>query len=273
MAGYTRIPNDHVFNHPLWTSGEFTKAMAMAHLYYLAVFKESVVEKRGVIIPLKPGQIGYSMKSLASKWNWSYGKVKRFLDYLEKDGQIMVQKTNVSSTITLLNYVTNDSANRSTNNSANGNQTVTKRVPINIEKIDKNGKEGEISPHILELHKMFTGRENTQPNNTEIGIYRKALKSKSIDEWSPYIKNRLWKQRLGKDVPAAQFFFTTDYTKFEPVQRNHMDKKKTMHCPSCHTESVMSANDSSGAKCEKCGEPLLSTFEYKHESNRINNIV
>mgnify|MGYP001183018096 CR=1 FL=1 len=263
MAGYTRIPNDHVFNHPLWKSGTYTKAMAMAHLYYLAFFKKGIVEKRGIIISLKPGQIGYSMKTLASMWNWSYGKVKRFLDYLENDGQIEVQKTNVSSTITLLNYVTDDSTHRSTNNSVNGNQTETKRVPINIEKIDKNRKEGKESDPTLELHKHFTGKDDSQPNKTEIEIYRTALKTKSIDEWSPYTKERLRKQKSGKDVPAAQFFFTIDYTKFEPVHGDHMHKKKTkkLFCPKCKDSKSVPSGKNDYIKCDPCDEILVNEYE------------
>ena len=262
MAGFTRIPNDHVFNHPLWKSGKFTKAMAMAHLYNLALFKDGIVEKRGFIIHLKPGQIGYSMKTLASMWTWSIGKVRRFLDYLEKDGQIEVEKNNVSSTITLLNYVTNNSAQLSTNNSANGNQTETKREPINIEKIDKNRKEGKETGPILELHKYFTGKDDAQPNNTEIEIYRTALKTKFIDDWCPYTKERLRKQKNGENVPSAQFFFTTDYTKFERVHRDHINKKKArdLFCPKCEDDISVPSGTSSSI-CKQCGEQRVPRHE------------
>ena len=75
-----------------------------------------------------PGQLGWSMKSLAKRWQWSIGKVRRFLNYLEKVGQIELQKTNVSKTITLLHWINNDMANKH----ANGKQTKSKRYPNNI---------------------------------------------------------------------------------------------------------------------------------------------
>ena len=83
MPGFTQIPND-VFDDPLWTSEKFTKAQAYADLYRLAQFKPGVVVKRGQIIELNPGQIGWSQAELAKRWKRSVGWVSRLLIYLEK---------------------------------------------------------------------------------------------------------------------------------------------------------------------------------------------
>ena len=110
MPGFTQIPND-VFDDSLWTAAKFTKAQAYIDLYRLAQFKSGVVIKRGVVIELKPGQIGWSQCELAKRWKRSTGWVRRLLNYLEKNQYIALQKTNVSSTITLLNWVKSDTAN------------------------------------------------------------------------------------------------------------------------------------------------------------------
>ena len=128
MPGFTQIPNDEVFDDPLWTADKFTKGQALIDLYKLAQFQNGMVHKRGIIIELMPGQLGWSMKSLAKRWQWSIGKVRRFLNYLEKVGHIELQKTNVSTTITLLHWINNDMANKH----ANGKQTKSKRYPNNI---------------------------------------------------------------------------------------------------------------------------------------------
>ena len=86
MPGFTQIPNDEVFDDPLWTASPFTKGQAYIDLYRLAVFKKSCVEKRGAIIDLEPGQIGYSMDSLARRWKWSYGKAKNPYFWLRNKG-------------------------------------------------------------------------------------------------------------------------------------------------------------------------------------------
>ena len=105
MPGFTQIPNDHVFDDPLWTSEPMTKGQAYADLYKLAQFKPGgLVNKRGNLIPLKPGQIGWSMVELSKRWKRSLGWVRRLLNYLEKAEHIVQQKTNVSTTITLLHW-------------------------------------------------------------------------------------------------------------------------------------------------------------------------
>jgi len=137
MPGFTRIPNDDVFDNSLWTADKFTKGQAFIDLYRLAQFKEGIVHKRGIFIQLKPGQIGWSIVEFGKRWKWSIGKVKRFLKYLKKVGQIELQNTNVSTTITLLHWINNDTANSTANGKQTVLQTESKRYPYNIDKIDK----------------------------------------------------------------------------------------------------------------------------------------
>ena len=120
MPGFTQIPNDEIFGDPLWTADKFTKGQALIDLYRLAQFNAGFVIKRGIIINLKPGQVGWSMVNLGKRWQWSIGKVRRYLNTLEIAGQIELQKTNVSTTITLLHWINNGTPNRP----ADGPQTV-----------------------------------------------------------------------------------------------------------------------------------------------------
>ena len=46
MPGFTQIPNDEVFDDPLWTADKFTKGQALIDLYRLAQFKDGLVIKR-----------------------------------------------------------------------------------------------------------------------------------------------------------------------------------------------------------------------------------
>ena len=68
MPGFTQIPNDYVFDDPLWTSEPQTKGSAHSDLYRLAQFKPGLVNKRGNLIELEPGQIGWSMVELSKRW-------------------------------------------------------------------------------------------------------------------------------------------------------------------------------------------------------------
>jgi len=132
MPGFTQIPNDEVFDNPLWIADQFTRGQAFIDLYRLAQFKKGFIIKRGIPIYLKPGQVGWSMVNLGKRWQWSIGKVRRYLNTLEIAGQIELQKTNVSTTVTLLHWINNDTPNRHADGTQTVLQTESKRYPNNI---------------------------------------------------------------------------------------------------------------------------------------------
>ena len=132
MPGFTQIPNDEVFDNPLWIADQFTRGQAFIDLYRLAQFKKGFIIKRGIPIYLKPGQVGWSMVNLGKRWQWSIGKVRRYLNTLEIAGQIELQKTNVSTTITILHWINNDTPNRHADGTQTVLQTESKRYPNNI---------------------------------------------------------------------------------------------------------------------------------------------
>ena len=132
MPGFTQIPNDWVFDDPLWTSEKFIKGMALVDLYRLQQYHPGAIQKRGIIIELEPGQIGWSQAELSKRWKRSIGWVRRLLKYLKKAGHIELQKTNVSTTITLLHRINNDIANKHANGKQRVSQTESKRYTNNI---------------------------------------------------------------------------------------------------------------------------------------------
>ena len=122
MSGWVSI-HRKMANNPIWTSEPFTRGQAWVDLILLANYREGYIRARGIKIPVKRGQVGTSQVTLTSRWQWSRGKVKRFLDELETDQQIVQQKNNVSSLITIVNYdeyQQDDTAN----STADGQQTV-----------------------------------------------------------------------------------------------------------------------------------------------------
>lgn len=107
-----------------WLSEPFTRAQAWIDLLLLANHRAGNVCKRGITFEVKRGQVGYSEEALAKRWQWSRGKVRRFLFELENDDSIernpaiqTVQKTvqqngqqtvqqnkRLSSLISIINY-------------------------------------------------------------------------------------------------------------------------------------------------------------------------
>lgn len=98
----------------------------------LANYQDAVIFKRGIPVTLKPGQVGWSEESLAERWKWSRGRVRRFLKWLEQNSvqQIERQSDNVTTVISLTNwqkYQGDSTTDGTPNGTADGHQTDTKR--------------------------------------------------------------------------------------------------------------------------------------------------
>jgi len=91
-------------HNPLWSSEPFDKARAWIDLIILANYEDSFIMVRGIRVDIKRGQVGWSEPRLAEKWQWSRGKVRRFLKLLENEQQIRIEKNNVTQVLTIINY-------------------------------------------------------------------------------------------------------------------------------------------------------------------------
>ena len=207
MPGFTQIPNDWVFDDPLWTSEKFTKGMALIDLYRLKQYHPGVIQKRGIIIKLEPGQIGWSQAELTKRWKRSIGWVRRLLKYLKKAGHIELQKTNVSTTITLLHWINNDTANKHANGKQTVSQTESKRYPNNI---------------VNTINKDYKGKGNHQPR---FNLNLEELKEKYPDhDWNTIRRRYLnhcedinrepsnggWKNWYEEDIDKGRHMISPD---------------------------------------------------------------
>tara|TARA_Y100000591_G_C21837137_1_gene703233 strand:- start:499 stop:1302 length:804 start_codon:yes stop_codon:yes gene_type:complete len=205
MPGFTQIPNE-VFDDSLWTAEKFTKAQAYADLYRLAQFKPGLVIKRGHIIELEPGQIGWSQKELSKRWKRSLGWVRRLLKFLQKKGKIALQISNVSSTITLLDWIKNDNAN----SIANGVQIATKQYPnntVNKENIENTVKRVNKKSSLLPLDEY----QNLFPKKDIINSYDKLLKMKPNASHEDALK---WFENEKREKPVQFKVVNSNYIAF-----------------------------------------------------------
>lgn len=141
----------------LWLSEVFTRGQAWVDLIMLASHKSSYVRIRGVRIDVERGQFATAERFLCERWKWSRGKVRRFLNELESDKQIVQQKNNASTVVTITNYdkyqgdgtagyttnrttnrTTSDTTDRTTDRTADGPNTRTKEL-----KKEKKGNKGD----------------------------------------------------------------------------------------------------------------------------------
>jgi uncharacterized phage protein (TIGR02220 family) len=116
-----------IMENDYWLSEPFTRAQAWIDLLLLANHTTGHIRKRGILIEVQRGQVGYSEKTLSARWKWSRGKVLRFLSQLKSRSQItrnpVQQNRNLSSLITIINYDLYQSYD-TTSSTTDGQQTV-----------------------------------------------------------------------------------------------------------------------------------------------------
>lgn len=101
--GWIKI-HRNITENTMYFSEPFTRMQAWIDLLLIANYRESVIYVRGNKVDVKRGQIAKSQDFFATRWKWSRGKVIRFLDELQKCGQIVQQKSNVITLISVVNY-------------------------------------------------------------------------------------------------------------------------------------------------------------------------
>lgn len=106
-SGWIKL-HRQIMENEYWLSEPFTRAQAWIDLLLLASHNTVTIRKRGILIEIKRGEIGYSEESLAMRWKWSRGKVRRFLFELKTKNAIsrnpVQQNKNLSSLIYIVNY-------------------------------------------------------------------------------------------------------------------------------------------------------------------------
>ena len=139
MSGWIKL-HRKITDNPLYFSEPFTRSMAWVDMLLIANHTDNFFFKRGIRVDIKTGQIGYDLDTLAKRWKWSRGKVERFLQMLEKDEQIVRQKTNVTTLISIVNYKEyqiDDKPNRKANDKPNSKPNEHKQECIRNIKNEK----------------------------------------------------------------------------------------------------------------------------------------
>ncbi len=190
MSGWIRL-HRKITENPLYFSEPFNRSMAWIDLLLLANHSENYFFKRGIRVDVKVGQIGYDLDSLAKRWKWSRGKVERFILMLENDNQVVRQKTNVTTLISIVNYKeyqTDDKPNRKPSSKANGNKQECKELKEEI--------------YIPEFSEFLTYALQKEPLINQVDLKLK-YESWVVNEWRDGNGNKIsnWKSKLLNTLP------------------------------------------------------------------------
>ena len=131
-----------VFDNEYYFSDTFTRMQAWFDLLLIANHKPRKLYIRGCEVSVNRGQVCYAAETLAKRWGWSRGKVKRFLNELQNRHQIVQQNSNLITVISIVNYsfyqgggngssttdgTTNGTASNTTDSTTDGQQTDTNK--------------------------------------------------------------------------------------------------------------------------------------------------
>jgi len=170
-----------MFESGLWLSEPFTRGQAWVDLILLANHAPSKFYIRGREVKVGRGQIARSETALAERWQWSRGKVRRYIQKLETVQQIVQQKNRLITLITITNY--------------------NKYQPVNGKVIQQNSK---------------SDTSDSTTDGTTDGTYTKKVKKVkkvkktpaevvvvSKDTWiTPY--SNVWLQHFGGEPPYGR---------------------------------------------------------------------
>ena len=134
--GYVKLWRK-ISDNDLWLSEPFSRGQAWLDLLILANHKPGYFYCRGIKVPILRGQVGMSEPALAERWKWSRGKVRRFLSEMQTVQQIVQQKNNVTSVITIVNYKhyqPDSTANDTADSTTDGQQTDPNKNGKNVKK-------------------------------------------------------------------------------------------------------------------------------------------
>jgi len=138
MEGWIKL-HRKIIDNPYYFSEPFTRSQAWVDLLLIANNKPGMFYKRGIRVEVERGQVGYDIETLAHRWKWSRGKVERFISGLEKDSQIVRQKNNVTTLISICNYniyQSDSKADNKASSKANGHQTDTNKKEKKDKEVD-----------------------------------------------------------------------------------------------------------------------------------------
>ena len=228
--GWVKI-HRRLLDHPVWTSGPFSRGQAWIDLILLTNHKPGHIRKQGARIELCRGDCGWSEVELGKRWGWSRGKVRRFLDELENDKMLSKKRYNERDTrtcsLTITNYTQfqgNEDGDGTGDGTGDGQATVQatdrRRYKNKNEKNVKNEKkepETGIDPEFIQF---WTAYPRKLKKADALKAWQRAMRKPPID----YILEQLekwkasgdWTKEGGRYVPHPTTWINGERWNDEP---------------------------------------------------------
>lgn len=104
MSGGVFAVARNIFEHPKFAQEPFTEREAWIWLIREAAWRKRTVRVGKKVCEVDRGQLVSTTRFMASKWQWSEAKVRRFLKSLKSDAMIDAVSDALATQITICNY-------------------------------------------------------------------------------------------------------------------------------------------------------------------------
>jgi len=173
-----------IFDSPFYFAEKFTKSQAWIDLLLLANHKTGYIDKRGNLIEVKRGYVGYSKKALMIRWKWSSDKVNKFIKDLTGMGQISEQKiAKITTLLQILNYDKYQPKSEQTSEQINEQKVFRKRTEseqkANRKVLTSNDKELKNEKELKETH---TQRAEKFRQNAQV-LLSQCVNPKTLEDF------------------------------------------------------------------------------------------
>lgn len=193
MSGWIYL-HRKLLDNPFWTCETFTRGQAWVDLLFLANYSDSFFYVRGNKVNVKTGQVAWSEPKLAERWGWSRTKLRKFLNDLEKEQQIIQQKNTITQIITINNYseYQKKEQQKDSRKTAEEQQKDVSNKGIIKDNKGKRNSKVFVPPQLEDVIKYFN--ENGYSKESAIKSFNYYDISNWVDSRGNKIRN--WKQKM-----------------------------------------------------------------------------
>jgi len=174
IKGFIKLHRE-LSDKDFWLAEPMTRGQAWVDLLMRVSYAPTHVIIRGVRIDLDPGQVAFSERHYEKRWKLSRGKIRRILDRWAMDERIEVDRTNVVTVVTVLNWddfqinTKNGTTDRTTERTGNettertGNETTERTTDLSTGTASRDNQDRTTERTGNETTKR-TGNETTERN-------------------------------------------------------------------------------------------------------------
>lgn len=213
MSEYGYIALHRVIqHHKIWQEKPFTRAQAWIDILLSAQFSDSSFWMRGIEVEVPRGCLAMSEHKMAERWGWSRGKVRRFMDWLETEQQIEIEKSNIINIIRILKY-----ERYQKRDTKQDNRRDNRRDTYNKENNVNNSCLADLVDYLnteYPSHRMpnMSVQQLLRANPSAVDNAEQV--KKSLQAW---LASEGWREQSGRFIPNLQKFIEHEHWKRMPV--------------------------------------------------------